>query len=204
MTRQKYNWPTREEWAHRERHPYWDTETGCPFRGKFGHCLSDYASTLEIATAITALEELWRRYGRELRELNRQGSPLYPQANEANEAKYYRRYIAMSDAEKEIAGRPRDLKTYRHGIRKILAAFRDNDLPPYDSWQGGDEACTIIKPFQQRYDSAFEAAKEEWKRECEKIPVGDAEWEAELRRRKEIEEREADDAAHPERFIHSV
>ena len=24
-------WPSRERWAYQRQHPYWDSETGCPF-----------------------------------------------------------------------------------------------------------------------------------------------------------------------------
>ena len=34
------NWPSRAEWAEPKRHPYWDSETGCPFAAKYSHRLS--------------------------------------------------------------------------------------------------------------------------------------------------------------------
>jgi len=51
------NWPSREEWAYRRQHPYWDSETGCPFDDKYGHRLSDYATAEEIAALIAAMKE---------------------------------------------------------------------------------------------------------------------------------------------------
>jgi hypothetical protein len=49
-------WPTRDEWAYSRQHPYWNSETGCPFFHKFKHRLSDYATQEEIAAVIAAVK----------------------------------------------------------------------------------------------------------------------------------------------------
>jgi hypothetical protein len=98
----KHNWPTREEWAYRQQHPYWDSDTGCPFEDRYSHRLSDYATPEEIAAAVAALENLWRQHGRRMRDLKLKGSPLYRQPNE-KELAFLRRLWAMSKADMDVA-----------------------------------------------------------------------------------------------------
>jgi hypothetical protein len=110
------NWPTREEWAHSRQHPYWGGETGCPFADRISHRLSGYATADEIAAAIAGLEDLWRQYGRKMRELKASGSPLYQQPGEGK-ASFVGRVLAMSDADMKIATEPDELKHRRHFIK---------------------------------------------------------------------------------------
>jgi hypothetical protein len=197
----KYNWPSREEWAHRRRHQYWDCETGCPFAKKYSHALSDYATADEIADAIMRLDELWRKHGREMSKLNRKIVGLKMQNKDEDEISYGRRLIANAKVEMEIE----TLKWERYYIKKILAELRKNKLGYLNIYCGaGEAAMALVVSFEERYKAAHNAAEEEWQRECEMIPVGDAEWEEELQYRRETEDRDRDDAAHPERFIHHV
>ena len=198
----KHNWPTRERWAAMRQHPYWDSETGCPFHEGYGHRLSDYATPEEIAAAIAALENLWRQHGRMMRELKLKGSPLYRRPDEDALA-FLRRLHAMSNADMDVACEPDMLKDYRRDIKKALAMLRKDGVANLQcSLDVGEAARVIIAPFIERYDAAFRAAREVWEKEKARTPVDDAAWEEELRWRKRIEDREADDAAHPERFHH--
>jgi hypothetical protein len=87
-------WPTREQWAYRQQHPYWDGETGCPFAGKYSHRLSDYATAEEIAALTAALKDLYRELGRDLRTANLQAASLKRQPGESSAAQYQRSRIA--------------------------------------------------------------------------------------------------------------
>ena len=123
----KHDWPTREDWAKRRQHPYWDCETGCPFADRYSHRLSDYATPEEIAAAVAALENLWRQHGRKMRELKLKGSRLYQQPDE-EERSLSRRIYAMSKADMDMACEPDTLKGYRRGIKKALAILREGSV----------------------------------------------------------------------------
>jgi hypothetical protein len=139
-----------------------------------------------------------------MRELKLKGSPLYKQAGE-NDVAYIQRVSTMRNEDMRMATEPNDLKFYRHFIKKVLAALREDALPEWnDTMQSGDAAKALVAPFLERYDAAFKAAREEWECEMAATPVDDAAWEEELLRRRCVEEQAADDAAHPERFIHYV
>jgi hypothetical protein len=177
------NWPSREEWAYRRQHPYWDSDTGCPFADKYGHRLSDYASAEEIAVLIAALKNLYRDKGCEMRIAKLQ-------ANERGLGNFssYREWRHLPDEEKEVISRPLELKCERQVINKALADIRDNAIP--DSCWQCKQAEELLRPFHERYDDAFKAAHEQWKRECEqKISIDDAAWEEELQRRTDCEAR---------------
>jgi chorismate mutase len=77
-------------------------------------------------------------------------------------------------------------------------------LPDHEAWHAGEAANTLIDLFRQRYDAARKAAEEQWDREQLLNPVDDAAWEQELLPRKQIEDWDADDRAHPEGYTHNV
>jgi hypothetical protein len=58
---EKRNWPTREEWARNRTTLYADQAPG------LDHTLKAHASEAEIREAISALENLWRDLGRQMR-----------------------------------------------------------------------------------------------------------------------------------------
>jgi hypothetical protein len=82
-------------------------------------------------------------------------------------------------------------------IREALKALLSDRIPSFDwpSW--------LPEPLPQivgRYLAARDQADAAWHEQVANTPVGDAEWEAELRWRRQWE----DDDAHPERFVHRV
>jgi hypothetical protein len=180
MTR-TWEWPSRERWAYSRQHPYWDSETGCPFADKFGHRLSNYATAEEIAALITAMKELWRDYGRKLREAKRAAGPLCQQSGERN-WNFYRRCKAMSEADRELVSELDCLRRNRSDINcEILPYLQEDSFPRFQIYV--PEAKELFAPFEQRRDAAFKAARAEWERECEQIPIDDTAWEQELQRR---------------------
>src|SRR5262249_1754579 len=157
----------------------WDSETGCPFGDKYKHALSDYATRKEIAALIAALKNLYRDKGREMRAAKLRA---------AERGLLEREWWRMPEGEeREIATRPGELKIERASINQMLASIRDDAF----SWRycACAEATQLVQPIRDRYDAAFEAARAEWERECEKIPIDDAAWEKELRRREALDAR---------------
>jgi transcriptional regulator with XRE-family HTH domain len=139
-----YEWPSREEWAHRRQHPYWDSDTGCPFDNKYGHRLSDYATAEEIAALITAMKALWRDYGRKLREAKRAAGSLCLQPGEKN-SDFYRRWKGMSEAERELAEEPECIRGDRREInREIASASRSQS-----TMRHGTKSCNTAHAWRR-------------------------------------------------------
>jgi hypothetical protein len=59
----RYEWPTREEWARDRRAPYIDRFDDVPVSNR----ASDYATADEIEAEVARLREHWKRLGRVLR-----------------------------------------------------------------------------------------------------------------------------------------
>jgi hypothetical protein len=175
------NWPSREQWASSRR--YWDCETGCPFADRFSHLLSSYATSQEISAAVAALERLWRQYGRKMRELKTARPDLYEQPGETR-SNYYARWRGMSEADRDLASEPDNLKAYRKAIKQAVARLRDDRLPSVP-WELDTEARKLIAPFEARIEAARKAAEEEWEKEM--AATEDAAWEKELAWRCEYE-----------------
>jgi hypothetical protein len=184
-----YNWPTREEWARSRQHPYWDSDTGCPFADRIGHRLSDYATPQEVAALIAALKDLYRELGREMREM-REATKQLPEAEQETS-------WAASWA-------PECCKSDRRQINELLGCIGRDEIPHRARGGLDGKPAELVAPFIKLYDAVREAAREQWEEECLQIPIDDAAWEEELQRRQEVEQKRADDDAHPERFIHRV
>ena len=201
----KYNWPSREQWAERRQHRYWDCETSCPFADKYSHRLSAYATVEEIAALTTALKDLYRELGRQGRALGSRVKPLQQQRGEGQKA-WYQRFKQMSSEDRETFDAAATLQTERSTINDVLEQINNDGIPKrvrHASYVPG-LANPLVAPFVARYDAAAQAAEEQWKQECLQTPIDDAAWEEELQQRKQMEDKAADDAAHPERFIHRV
>jgi|GEM_PF-1154856 hypothetical protein len=167
---EKRNWPTREEWARNRTTLYADQAPG------LDHTLKAHASEAEIREAISALENLWRDLGRQMR----------------NPASKQPRSHFLEDTDY------RECQFRRKAINRMLKEMRDGWLPV----QGNvDEALReMFAPFYVRQWKKRDADLEKAQREKAATPVDDAAWEKELEWRRKSE----DDAAHPERFIHRV
>jgi hypothetical protein len=181
MSKQR-TWPSREEWADRQRHPYWDfSETGCPFHDKLKHRLSDYATREEISITISVLKDLYREKGLKMRAAKQQMA-------ERGLPEDVRDRRHLSEADQEIARQPTELKWERQAINNALKHISEDGDPKFYRCTGFKEANKLLGKFKERYDAAFKAAQEQWERECEQIPVDDVAWEKELERRRELEE----------------
>lgn len=178
-----YKWPTREEWAYRQQHPYWDSETGCPFANKYSHRLSDYATAEEIAELTAALKDLYRELGRELRAAKPRVEPFRQRRGEGHAA-WYQRYRQLSPEDQEALQAAERLQEERTQINGLLAKIRDDAIP--NGTRRGSlfgRAEKLVAPFVERYDVAFRNAYGQWEQECLQIPIDDAAWEQELEQR---------------------
>jgi hypothetical protein len=145
--------PSRERWAEMRQHPYWDSETGCPFANKFGPGLSNYAPPEEVAALIANLKELYRELGREMRAAKQQAGSLNRQPGETDTAWYWR-VRALPEAEKDIACKPADLQSERREINGVLAKIQNDEIPKGTRWCShvmGERAAALVAPFAARY-----------------------------------------------------
>jgi hypothetical protein len=184
-----YKWLSREEWAYRQQHPYWDCETGCPFADKYKHRLSDYATPREVETLVAGLKDNYRDCGRRMKEAKQLAGYLNQQPGEID-TEHWHRIQALPKEEQDKVHAVNELRWARKGINEVLAHIREDSLPNLFGHYHplSEETKALLAPFKERYDTARKAAEAEWQRECEQIPVDDAAWEQELRRRKSIDE----------------
>jgi hypothetical protein len=130
-----YKWSTREEWAYRRQHPYWDSETGCPFDDKYSHRLSDYATADEIAALTMALKNLYRELGRALRVLNQHLKPVSQRKGEGWGA-WYQRFLQLPPKTQETLHAAQCVKDDRRQINGILARIDHNKIPDHTKCGG--------------------------------------------------------------------
>lgn len=189
LDRPKYRWPTRDEWAYREQHPYWDSETGCPFDRDYSHRLSDYATAEEIAALTTALKDLYRELGRELRAATARINPSDRQQRGEGKGTWFQCFRQLPPEAKETFCEAERVKDKRSQINNLLVRIRNDAIP--DHTRRGSlfgRAELLVTPSVERHAAAMHAARERWEQKCLLIPVDDAAWEKELQRRERIEQ----------------
>jgi hypothetical protein len=162
-TKAKYNWPSREEWAERQRTVYYGYLEDLPRSG----AIADYASPEEVAAAIKALREIWCDYGRRMRETKQRYGLFW----------YRRREI--NDVIKQLRQGRID---YKFDWVLKTCADPEHATPPIID--------PVLVAIQSRYCAAYEAEVAEITRRVQATPIDDAAWEEELQRRKDIDERE--------------
>jgi hypothetical protein len=121
-------WPTREQWAYRQQHAYWDSADGCPFADQIEHALSHYAEPGEIATLVVQLKQLYRELGREMRAAKLRAGPLLQQPGEPS-SDFHNRTWNLPSAEKELLYRPSHLRDDRRMIADVLRGIANNNVP---------------------------------------------------------------------------
>ena len=188
-----YEWPNREEWAERQRTMYCDMEEWV----KCSTQLADYATPEEIETARQELEEKWRALGRELQAANKVLGPLCRQPGETQSA-YIARYLAMSDENQTCLAESGSLQHERREIRKWLREMAEGYVPMINQF---DEAPSLLVTTKERYDAAWETAKEALAAKIAQTPIDDEAWAAELARRAEIDNRTKNLRVDPLNFL---
>jgi hypothetical protein len=175
-------WPTREQWAEQQRAAYWDSDIPHPYNAS--RRLSDYATPDEIHAIIAELKALWSTYGREMKAVK--DHPAVKRSDESL-SDYLTRLKTMSETEKEISGRPINMKYRRSEINEMLKQLRNGEVP----FRGLDPiraAAPLCDALLARYEAAAEAGIQKYVDECAARPVDDAAWARELERRAEIEQ----------------
>jgi hypothetical protein len=173
-------WPTREEWAESQRAFYYDRFEYLDFDAR----LSAFTSPTEVETLISALQELWKAEGAQLRALNIPRK-LKQQRGESG-ASHFKRWMEMNTADQELMTDGATLKSARRCINKTIKVLRDNRVP---YWISGGGIGEILKPILARYEAARKAAEEKRKQEILATSIDDAAWEEELQRRADLDQR---------------
>jgi hypothetical protein len=178
----KVDWPSREEWAIQGRTAYCD-EGGHRYTASSE--LSLYANPEEIATAIAALQKMWRDYGTDMRAAQKVAGPLARQSNERRRD-WGQRWLAMTDVEQKLANEVESFRDKRELINRVIKTMRNNGVP---WWQFGRAAPPPpLDAIIARYEAAVQAGDEKWKAEVAARPVDDAAWASELEHRGRIDQ----------------
>jgi hypothetical protein len=187
----KIDWPSREEWAKGYQNPWWvDPEGECPFKDKYSHRLTDYATDEEIAALSAALTEIYRELGRKLKTANQRIDPSHRQQKGEGGSAWGRRIKLLPEEDQAALKDARKLQNERSNVNYVLARIRDDAIPNegrncnYVPGKAGE----LVKPFNDRYDAAYRAASDAYEREyiATHVPE-DAAWEKELERRRNHE-----------------
>jgi hypothetical protein len=184
-----FEWPTREQWATQCQRPYWDEGDRCPYDDNYSHQLSDYATPEEIVTLTTTLKDLYRELGRKLRAENLRIKPFGQQPGEG-QVVWYRRFRQLSAEDQEAFHAAGNLRFERAGINDLLTRIRNNEIPNETRCSNyvPGKAGELVAPFNERYDAAFQAARDAYFQEyAAQHPADDAAWERELQRRAAID-----------------
>jgi hypothetical protein len=155
-----HSWPSREEWAEQRRTPYYDRFEDLRFKGD----LADCGSEAEIAAIIQTLRARWSELGRQMKTASKEPTdPRWPRSS-----------------------RYEDLRSDRRVVNDAIKRMRDGQWPEY-SYVYIKDVLAPLAPLRARYDAARKAAEGERCREIEATPIDDAAWEAELRRRANLD-----------------
>jgi hypothetical protein len=175
----EYNWPSREEWAIRQRTAFAEETPYIPPK------VTDYASDAEeINEAIFELKARWKVCGQEMAAAKRAARELAHQPDETG-TQYVRRYYAMTEAEQELSYRPKKCRAERNLINEVIRALQQGEL----HWRARNVlSCSpILSRIWERYEAALQRASEARIEEIANTPIDDAAWEKELERRAEFE-----------------
>jgi hypothetical protein len=175
----EWNWDTREEWAKRVRTAYFDSMPEPSTE------LSDYASEEEVSRAIAELQQLWRQYGRTMRELKARAPYLAHQPGETVWA-WNKRYYAMSEDDRLVVEAMSTPQERRRSINRIIADLRDGTVP-FVVGLPPDDRLAIFNMIMQRHEDARSRTRETYVEKVAKTPIDDEAWERELQWRREVE-----------------
>jgi hypothetical protein len=100
--------------------------------------------------------------------------------------RWYLRMHSMPEADQRLVHKIYECRYRRQEIDAALAIVHKDDVPTrWHHWRWQDDPVAVmLHPFNERYWTAFTAAREQWERKR-----ADAAWEAELQRRVAIEAR---------------
>jgi len=117
----QHNWPSREEWAIRQRTAYYDDAPSV------SDAVAHYSSPAEIEQVIADLKARWKECGRQMTTVKKAAGPLAKQTTETGIA-YTQRYLSMTEAEQDLSQRPEDFRRERKLINEVIRKLRDGEL----------------------------------------------------------------------------
>ena len=186
MSKGKHEWPTREEWAKRQRSTYWDSDQ---FPNAFT-CTSE-----EVEAACAKFKTEWSRLGKELK-LAIARCPLARRGDETL-AQYCARYYALvrdgKEAEQKLWDEVERIRLNRMMLREAVEYLRGGINWPRHTYEFITDA--IAAPWQ-RSEQLREAAIEEYEAKCRATPIDDEAWAKELEWRRKQEEQVAEGERH--------
>jgi hypothetical protein len=160
----KFEWPTREEWAKRQRTVYGDM-----LEDLISTRLSDYASADEVAAAIAALRKLWCAYGQRMKEAKRNAGDVID-----------RNYYDLNEEERKLIAPIHTCQDRRKTINQVIKFFREGQYHYYVNWVLDRDACPPLAMIKERYDAAWTAAELKVRQRVAATPIDDAAWAREL------------------------
>jgi hypothetical protein len=175
-----FNWPSREEWAQRQRTAYIDDVPEASWE------LSLYANPEEVAAAIVALKKIWTDRGRRLKAVLLAGRPLIKQSGEGLR-QYRDRWLAMNKSDQEIAQTAICIQDQRREINEVIKELRKGRVPWRLNGTGISTPPPPLDAIIARHDAATDAEIEKWKARIAAKPIDDAAWEHELEYRRRVE-----------------
>jgi hypothetical protein len=174
----EYNWPSREEWAIRQRTAYYDDAPSV------SDAVAQYASPVEIEQVIADLKARWKGCGREMTTAKKAAGSLAKQPTET-EIAYIQRYLTMTEAEQDLSQRPEDFRRERKLINEVIRKLRDGEL----CWraQKVSSVSPTLSTILDRRHAEGKRIFNEWAERVANTPIDDAAWEQQLEWRKEME-----------------
>ena len=177
---------TRAEWARNRRTFYSDD-----YPTALSTNISSYASSDEIAKAVKALQSVYTKLGRTMRQSR---CPEVRQPRE-KQSDYLERWRALSEKEQDKADPYQKAQYTRRRIVEALKAIAAGDVTNVEFDRLGklyalDPCHQELEPvarIRSRYRGAHAAAIT-WEWACVLVcPIDDAAWERELERRRRVE-----------------
>jgi hypothetical protein len=111
--------------------------------------------------------------------------PLAQQPGETDRT-YTRRWLQMSGPDRERVSAAHPHQDCRRAVNLAVKSLRLGEVPPH--WRVHSERVrAVLAPIQGRYEAAQAVAVETKRQEIAATPIDDAAWEAELRRRADID-----------------
>ena len=143
----------------------------------------------EVASVVSMLKKTRRDHGRRMQAARERAGSLAQQHGETLR-QFDKRYLAMSDAERELAGEASHFQSMRRDINEIIATLQNNAAVPWPL-PHGDYQPPLLLEIAARYEAASKAADERYIAEVAARPVDDAAWQQELERRRHFEDQAA-------------
>lgn len=183
-------WDDRAAWT-ANRHQV-NSITVAEVRDSVSTAAATYATADQIAAAGAELNAAWTRAGRAVRDANKAAQAVFPMRyTRATHAAYCDALWALTDEQRTVVERARDLRDARHELRKAATSLgRFGTVERRDIRGFGallSDSCPTFTAIVQRIVEAGEKAAAEYVARIQSLPVDDEAWARELASREELE-----------------